>query len=123
MAKLKFKPTPISRLRKMTVPFKMVGDPEWDWTARPKEAWASRARAVYAHEMEQKDWPMPWTFAVYYEAKVHNERIDRLTREKFNDYDEALNDNEDWDYDDLHNRAERDNAAWDYHYDNYLAAC
>ncbi len=50
--KLLFKPTPISRLFKMTVPFKMVGDPPWNYAASGKSAWESRARAVYPHMLK-----------------------------------------------------------------------
>ena len=78
--KLRFKPTPISRLRHYRYPLKMVGDPQWSGYG-PK-AWLNREKAVYAYEMDRKA-----------DDRWH-----------------------------LIDQAERDNTAWDYHNDNYIAA-
>jgi len=46
--KLKFKPTPISRLRKWNIPIPMKGDPKWyDNSGPTKHAWKAREEAVY----------------------------------------------------------------------------
>ena len=53
--KLKFKPTPISRLRKWNIPVPMKGDPKWCDNSgpipyqfdNPKHAWKAREEAVY----------------------------------------------------------------------------
>jgi hypothetical protein len=67
--KLKFKPTPISRLFKYNMPIKMVGDPDWYAGGRYKQAWANREKAVYAHMMDQKQWPMPWSPETWHKAQ------------------------------------------------------
>lgn len=116
--KLRFKPTPISRLNKMTVPFKMVGDPPWNWTASGKDAWASREKAVYAHEMDRKQWPMARKPETWVSAHDHNHFIDDLIRVKWMDYDVAWNEHAERSYPE----AERENAAWDYHHEHFIAA-
>jgi hypothetical protein len=48
--KLKFKPTPISRLRKWKVPVPMKGDPEWMDVSKnwyQEDYWKAREEAVY----------------------------------------------------------------------------
>ena len=115
--KLRFKPTPISRLRHYRYPLKMVGDPQWSGFG-PK-AWRNREKAVYEYEMDRKaNDNRGWPNATYYQAFSDNARIDRLLLDKWADYQEALLDQFDMD----HKEALRDNAAWDYHNDNYIAA-
>lgn len=114
--KLRFKPTPISRLRHYTSPIKMVGDPEWNGYG--KRGWANREKAVYAHEMERKGWPMAWSPELWNSAHVHNKHIDNLVKWKWSDYPLA------WEEHGYlsHTEAERDNAAWDYHHEHFIAA-
>jgi hypothetical protein len=109
--KLKFKPTPISRLSKYKSPIKMVGDPPW-------HDWASREKRVYAHMMEIKYWPMPWSPETWDTAWEANRLLDDHIRVKWLDYDVAINDH--WHY--QHDEAVKENAIWDYHHDNYIAA-
>src|SRR6267154_5378094 len=112
--KLRFKPTPISRLRHYRYPLKMVGDPQWSGYG-PK-AWLNREKAVYAYEMDRKALDSRgWPNATYYKAWEQNYRINYLLINKWDDYKEALIDNLLVDQEE----AERDNAAWDYHNDNY----
>jgi hypothetical protein len=113
--KLKFKPTPISRLFKYQKPIKMVGDPNW---SGGRDAWANRERVVYAHMMDQKSWPMPWLPETWHRAQEDNETLDYHLRAKWRDYEDAIMDH--WFY--QHDEAERDNAAWDYHHENFIAA-
>jgi hypothetical protein len=116
--KLKFKPTPISRLSKYTAPLKMVGDPPWS-NPGDKRAWQSREKAVYPYMMELKNWPMPWSPDLWETAQIDNRRIDYLLGRKWiMDYPPALIDNYNYDYE----AAIRENAIWDYHHDNYIAA-
>jgi hypothetical protein len=112
--KLNFKPTPISRLSRMKVPFKMVGDPEWNYHARGATAWESRQKAVYEYEIDRKrNDAGGWTNALYYEAVNKNEWIDHLVVRSWNDFREAELDNIEFDRE----AAERENAAWDYHHE------
>ncbi len=115
--KLRFKPTPISRLRHYRYPLKMVGDPPWGGYG--KEGWRNREKAVYKYEIDRKaNDSRGWSHATYYQALEKNRLIDNLLLQKWEDYKEALNDALYLDYEE----AERDNAAWDYHNDNYIAA-
>jgi hypothetical protein len=123
--KLKFKPTPISRLFKYNMPIKMVGDPDWvgggpDWYVggQYKQAWANREKAVYAHMMDMKAWPMPWSPETWHRAWEDNELLDFHLLNKWLDYSYALEENLLFDRE----QAERDNAAWDYHHENFIAA-
>lgn len=117
-AKLKFRPTPISRLSKYKTPIKMVGDPGWYGYGR--DGWANRERIVYDYEMERKGWPMAWKPEVYNLAWDDNSYIDDLLRHKWDHYKLALGHNETFDWLAMYANAERDNAAWDYHKENYL---
>src|SRR5258707_5402162 len=102
--KLKFKPTPISRLRKAPkTPFTMVGDPPWSG------GWTNRERAVYEHEMERKSWPMAWKPEAYNLAWDHNRYIDMLVRRKWDNYLLAHKDHREWLWNEVYNSAERDN--------------
>ena len=114
--KLRFKPTPISRLKHYTMPIKMVGDPVW--YGRRKEAWRNREKAVYAYEMDRLDNSSGFSLDTYKRAIEDNERLDYLIRTKWDDYEDALADDRWHSYEE----AERDNAAWEYHHDNYIAA-
>jgi len=117
--KLRFKPTPISRLRHYKGPIRMVGDPQWLFGFSYKEAWANREKAVYKYEMDRKIVDnRGWSHVTYYQAQKDNARIDYLLINKWDDYFEALKINFDMDQEE----AERDNAAWDYHHDNFIAA-
>jgi len=112
-----FKPTPISRLRHYRYPLKMVGDPQWSGYG-PK-AWRNREKAVYEYEMDRKGQDnRGWPNATYYQAFSDNERINYLLINKWDDYKEALLDQIDLDYEE----ALRDNAAWEYHHENFIAA-
>jgi len=113
--KLRFKPTPISRLRHYRQPIKMVGDPVWGGYG--KEGWRNREKAVYGYEIDRKSQDARgFTHATYYQAIEDNLRIDNLLLCKWEDYEEAIIEALYWDYED----ALRDNAAWDYHHDNYI---
>ena len=115
--KLKFKPTPISRLFKYNKPIKMVGDPDWGgWSSR--DAWARRERVVYAHMMEQKSWSMPWSPEVWHKAHEDNAILNYHISQKWGAYEGAWYEHKFIVYDE----AERDNAAWDYHHENFIAA-
>lgn len=119
-SKLKFRPTPISRLSRYKVPLKMVGDPEWLFGGSDRNRWANRERIVYDHEMERKSWPMAWEPEIYRMAWDDNLRIDHLIRIEWLQYDDAIKDHKKWLWNEAYNSAERDNAEWDYHRDNYL---
>src|SRR6266436_4617115 len=91
--KLRFKPTPISRLRHYRYPLKMIGDPQWSGYG-PK-AWRNREKAVYAYEMDRKaqdnrGWLNDTYYQddTYYQAFSDNARIDRLLLDKWADYQE-----------------------------------
>ncbi len=114
--KLRFKPTPISRLRHYRYPLKMVGDPVW--SGHGAQAWRNREKAVYAYEMDRKDNSCGYSLDTYNRALNDNERLDYLIKTKWDDYEDALADDR-WHVID---QAERDNAAWDYHHDNFIAA-
>ncbi|SRR6266404_1495120 len=115
--KLRFKPTPISRLKHYKSPIKMVGDPAWGGYG--KEGWRNRERAVYEYEIDRKSQDARgWSHATYYQARSDNERINHLLMSKWDDYKEALLDQIYLDYEE----ALRDNAAWEYHHENFIAA-
>jgi hypothetical protein len=114
--KLKFKPTPISRLFRHTKPLHMVGDP--DWYGEGKRAWLNREKAVYAYEMEKKSWSRPWSPELWKIAWHDNYILDEHIRVKWLDYDAAWNEHAEY----VYAEALRDNEAWNYHHDNYLAA-
>jgi len=118
--KLRFKPTPISRLKHYREPLKMVGDPEWDYHwSNTKKSWANREKAVYAYEMDRKTQDSRgFNYDTYYQAILDNERIDDLLMMKWQDYKEALEEQKHMDY----KEAILDNAAWDYHHDNFIDA-
>src|SRR6266446_7767412 len=118
--KLRFKPTPISRLRHYLTPIKMVGDPEWDYHwSNAKKSWANREKAVYEYEIDRKSQDSRgFSHATYYQAILDNERINILMMAKWSDYIKAYEDKIDMDYEE----AIRDNGAWDYHHDNYIVA-
>jgi len=79
--KLRFKPTPISRLRHYRRPLKMVGDPDWG-RAWEKNAWANREKAVYAYEMDRKihDNSCGYSLDTYRKAIEDNERLGCLIK-------------------------------------------
>ena len=118
--KLRFKPTPISRLRHYLAPIKMVGDPKWDYHwSNTKKSWANREKAVYEYEIDRKSQDSRgFSHATYYQAILDNERINILMMAKWSDYIKAYEDKIDMDYEE----AIRDNGAWDYHHDNYIVA-
>ena|ERR1700732_2384999 len=117
-SKLKFKPTPISRLFKYNVPLKMVGDPNWYSGNIIRHAWANREKAVYAHMMAMKSWPMPWSPETYEQAWQDNWLLDHHLKTKWNDYPEAMEYKKFYD----NEEAIKDNAACDYHHENFIAA-
>ena len=116
--KVKHKVTPITRLSRMKVPFKMVGDPPWRWQAADASvAWESRQKAVYAYEMERRGKDSRgWDNALYYEAEDKNTYIDTLLTFKWRVYETAMDDNFHYDIE----QAERDKAAWEYEKDNFI---
>ncbi len=114
--KLLFKPTSIRRLSKMTVPLPMVGDPKWNHHARGSQAWASREKAVYAHEMERKHPSPAWSPDLWIIAQRDNGRLDYWLSVKWDRYEEARDDNYAFD----RVEAEKENAVIDYHCENYL---
>jgi len=117
--KLRFKPTPISRLKHYKAPLRMVGDPRWSIGSSDKEAWRNRERVVYEYEIDRKTQDTRgWSHATYYQAIADNKRIDWLLLRKSDDHIEALC----VQFDMAHEEAQRDNAAWDYHHENYIAA-
>jgi hypothetical protein len=92
--KMKFKTplTSVARLSKMTVPFKMVGDP--DWSGYGKMAWANRERAVYAYEMQRlRELCDPFSTELYERAHRENEWLDILISRKWDQYENAWWDN------------------------------
>lgn len=111
--KLLFKPTSISRLRHYRSPIKMVGDPPWK-----SGSWADRARVVYAYEMDRKTWPMAWDPYTWTVAHNDNENLNYLISLKWDDYEYAWEEHRFL----SHEEAERDNAAWDYHHEHFMAA-
>jgi hypothetical protein len=114
--KLRFKPTSISRLRHYVTPIKMVGDPAW--YGYGKQGWRNRERAVYTFEVERKQFDgRGWYSWQYLEAQGQNAHIDILLARKWNDYKVAEYENAVMEYEE----AQRDNAAWDYHNDNFIA--
>lgn len=120
-AKLKFRPTPISRLLKAPkIPLRMVGDPVWSASGTISQVWANRERKVYAYEMERKSWPMAWKPETYDRAWEDYHIIENLTFKKWSDYHLAVGDHKVWLWNEAYANAERDNAEWDYHHENYL---
>ncbi|SRR6266704_3341929 len=114
--KLRFKPTPISRLKHYVTPIKMVGDPVWGGYG--KNGWRNREKAVYSYEIDRKSQDSRgWSHVTYYQAIEDNYRIDDLLSHKWADYQDALIEARFWDYEE----AQKDNAAWDYHHDNFMA--
>lgn len=112
--KLKFKPTPISRLLKYKVPLKMVGDPEWSTGGNQWRAWQNRQRAVYEDMLIIKRGG--WTDGMYQLADKENRQLDVLIDRKWEDHDRAWEDHKFYDYE----QAVMDNATWDYEHDNFL---
>lgn len=110
-AKLKFRPTPISRLFKYKSPIPMVGDPPWR-----RGNWSDRARVLYAEALAIKRGG--WTDATWIIAHNENHRLDELISRKWDDYELAWQDAKWLDHDQAH----MDNATWDYEHDNYVGA-
>lgn len=115
-AKLKFKPTPISRLLKYrTTPPHMVDDPPWR-----NGDWSDRSHKIYSEMMRIKRGG--WSDRIWEKAWYDNKALDILIEQKWDDHDRAWVENIEMDFDAMWAQAHRDNAAWDYHHDNYIAA-
>lgn len=89
-SRLKFKPTPISRLLKYKIPLKMVGDPQWYRRGSVSQSWQSRQHTVYEDMLIIKRGG--WTDGIWSQAWRDNEQLDRYIAQKWNDYDRAMDD-------------------------------
>jgi hypothetical protein len=87
--KLKFKPTPISRLRKWNIPIPMKGDPEWCIKSHyfatqfdtTKEYWKAREEAVYYAMCPSAAW---------------RRDIDQMVEDGAAEYEKIMEEREKW---------------------------